>query len=82
MRRTLMINLVFTLCKEQAIWISVLMRLIDDLSALDSIVLFGFSDRRLERTTTCLILETDIRQKDEHGEFTIKVPPGKTKRKR
>ncbi|GJZ12866.1 hypothetical protein Tco_0548096 [Tanacetum coccineum] len=52
MRRTLMINLVFTLCEEQVIWNSVLMRLIYDLLALDSIVRFGFSDRRLERTTT------------------------------
>ncbi|GJQ98418.1 hypothetical protein Tco_0009557 [Tanacetum coccineum] len=38
MHRTLMINLVFTLCEEQAIWNSVLMRLIDDLLALDSII--------------------------------------------
>ncbi|GJS07305.1 putative reverse transcriptase domain-containing protein [Tanacetum coccineum] len=52
MRRTLMITLVFTLCEEQVIWNSVLMRLIDDLLALDSIVRFGFSDRRLERTAT------------------------------
>ncbi|GJQ94031.1 hypothetical protein Tco_0005170 [Tanacetum coccineum] len=52
MRRTLMINLVFTLCEEQAIWKSVLTRLIDDLLALNSIVHFGFSDRRLERTAT------------------------------
>ncbi|GJS04328.1 hypothetical protein Tco_0320836 [Tanacetum coccineum] len=52
MRRTLMINLVFTLCEEQAIWNSVLMRLMDDLLALDSIVRFGFGDRRLERTAT------------------------------
>ncbi|GJT73239.1 ribonuclease H-like domain-containing protein [Tanacetum coccineum] len=52
MCRTLMINLVFTLCEEQAIWNSVLMRLIDDLLALDSIVRFGFSDRRLEWTAT------------------------------
>ncbi|GJS30575.1 hypothetical protein Tco_0491195 [Tanacetum coccineum] len=51
MRRTLMITLVFTLCEEQ-VWNSVLMRLIDDLLALDSIVRFGFSDRRLERTAT------------------------------
>ncbi|GJZ48678.1 hypothetical protein Tco_0602510 [Tanacetum coccineum] len=50
--RTLMINLVFTLCEEQVKWNSVLMRLIDDLLALDSIVRFGFSDRRLERTAT------------------------------
>ncbi|GJW91568.1 hypothetical protein Tco_0169121 [Tanacetum coccineum] len=65
MSRTLMINLVFTLCEEQAIWIRVLMRLIDDLSAVDLIVQFGFSDRRLERTATCSILETDIQQKDK-----------------
>ncbi|GKA63827.1 hypothetical protein Tco_0763433 [Tanacetum coccineum] len=52
MRRTLMINLVFTLCEEQVKWNSVLMRLIGDLLALDSIVRFSFSDRRLERTTT------------------------------
>ncbi|GJV08590.1 hypothetical protein Tco_1346246 [Tanacetum coccineum] len=52
MRRNLMINLVFTLYEEQAIWNGVLMRLMDDLLALDSIVRFGFSDRRLERTAT------------------------------
>nr|GEU69642.1 transposase, mutator type [Tanacetum cinerariifolium] len=52
MRRTLMVTLVFTLCEEQVILNSVLMRLIDDLLALDSIVRFGFSDRRLERTAT------------------------------
>nr|GEZ05947.1 hypothetical protein [Tanacetum cinerariifolium] len=55
MRRTLMITLVFTLCEEQVIWNSVIMRLIDDLLALDSIMRFGFSDRRLERTATFLI---------------------------
>ncbi|GKA63839.1 hypothetical protein Tco_0763445, partial [Tanacetum coccineum] len=52
MRRTLMITLVFRLCEEQVIWNSVLMRLIDDLLALDSIVRFDFSDLRLERTAT------------------------------
>ncbi|GJY87852.1 hypothetical protein Tco_0502480 [Tanacetum coccineum] len=52
MRRTLMIILVFTLCEEQASWNSVLMRLIDDLLALDLIMHFGFSDQRLERTAT------------------------------
>ncbi|GJY14248.1 RNA-directed DNA polymerase, eukaryota [Tanacetum coccineum] len=52
MRRTLMKILVFTLCEEQVKWNSILMRLIDDLLALDSIVHFGFSDRRLERTAT------------------------------
>ncbi|GKD91906.1 hypothetical protein Tco_1371743, partial [Tanacetum coccineum] len=52
MRRTLMITLVFTLCEEQVIWNSVLMRLIDDLLALDSIMRFDFSDRRLKRTAT------------------------------
>nr|GEY36468.1 hypothetical protein [Tanacetum cinerariifolium] len=36
----------------QVEWNSVLMRLIDDLLALDSIVRFGFSDQRLERTAT------------------------------
>ncbi|GKE13547.1 hypothetical protein Tco_1417098 [Tanacetum coccineum] len=41
MRRTLMITLVFTLCEEQVMWNSVLMRLIDDLLALDSIMRFG-----------------------------------------
>nr|GEY12678.1 Gag-Pol polyprotein [Tanacetum cinerariifolium] len=55
MHRTLMIILVFTLCEEKVKWNSVLMRLIDDLLALDSIVRFGFSDRRLERTATFLI---------------------------
>ncbi|GJZ19745.1 reverse transcriptase domain-containing protein [Tanacetum coccineum] len=55
MRRTLMITLVFTLCEEPVIWNSVLMRLIDDLLALNSIVHFGFSDRRLERIATFLI---------------------------
>nr|GFB87588.1 hypothetical protein [Tanacetum cinerariifolium] len=54
--RTLMINLVFTLCEEQTIWNSVLMRLIDDILALDSIVRFGFSDQRLEQTATFSIL--------------------------
>ncbi|GJT81877.1 reverse transcriptase domain-containing protein [Tanacetum coccineum] len=47
-----MITLFFTLCEEQVIWNSVLMRFIDDLLALDSIVHFGFSDRRLEQTAT------------------------------
>nr|GEX16833.1 DNA-directed DNA polymerase [Tanacetum cinerariifolium] len=55
MRRTLMIILVFTLCEEQVKWNSVLMRLIDDLLPPDSIVCFGFSDRRLEQTATFLI---------------------------
>ncbi|GJY45433.1 hypothetical protein Tco_0434496, partial [Tanacetum coccineum] len=52
MRRTLNIILVFTVCKRQVYWNSVLMRLIDDLLALDLIVRFGFSDQRLELTTT------------------------------
>nr|GEW42020.1 zinc finger, CCHC-type [Tanacetum cinerariifolium] len=52
MRMTLMVTLVFTLCEEQVIWNNVLMKLIDDLLALDLIVRFGFSDRRLERTAT------------------------------
>ncbi|GJZ26308.1 hypothetical protein Tco_0570561 [Tanacetum coccineum] len=52
MRRTLMIILVFTLCEEQVKWNSVLMKLSDDLLALDKIVLFGFSDQKLERTAT------------------------------
>nr|GEU61554.1 hypothetical protein [Tanacetum cinerariifolium] len=52
MRRTIMVTFVFTLCEEQVIWNSVLMRLIDELLALDSIVCFAFSDRRLERTAT------------------------------
>nr|GEX23384.1 endoglucanase 14 [Tanacetum cinerariifolium] len=52
MRRTLMIILLFTLCDEQVKWNSVLMRLIDDLLALDSIVRFGFSDGRLKQTAT------------------------------
>ncbi|GKB55822.1 hypothetical protein Tco_0912008 [Tanacetum coccineum] len=52
MRRNLMIILVFTLCEEEVKWNSVLMRLIDDLLALDSIICFGFSDQRLERTAT------------------------------
>nr|GEV64638.1 hypothetical protein [Tanacetum cinerariifolium] len=56
MHRTLMVTIVFTLCEEQVIWNSVLMRLIDDLLALDSIVRFGFSDQRLERTATFSIL--------------------------
>nr|GFA31329.1 hypothetical protein [Tanacetum cinerariifolium] len=51
-RRTIMITLVFTLCEEQVIWNSILMRFIDDLLALDSIVRFGFSDQRLEQTAT------------------------------
>nr|GEU92613.1 putative reverse transcriptase domain-containing protein [Tanacetum cinerariifolium] len=51
-RRTLMINFIFTLCEQQVIWNSVLMRLIDDLLALDSIVRFGFGDQRLEQTAT------------------------------
>ncbi|GJZ35673.1 hypothetical protein Tco_0581490 [Tanacetum coccineum] len=50
MHRTLMIVVVSTLCEEQVKWNSVLMRLIDDVLALDSIVRFGFSDQRLERT--------------------------------
>ncbi|GJR33986.1 retrovirus-related pol polyprotein from transposon TNT 1-94 [Tanacetum coccineum] len=45
MRRTLMITLVFTLCEEQ-IWNSVLLRLIDDLLALDSIPLPFIQDHR------------------------------------
>ncbi|GKA77679.1 reverse transcriptase domain-containing protein [Tanacetum coccineum] len=53
---TLMITLVFTLCEEQVILKSVLMRLIDDLMALDSIMHFGFSSRRLEQTATFSIL--------------------------
>ena len=40
MRRTLKILLVFTLCKQQANKYSVLMRFVDDLVALDSIVRF------------------------------------------
>ncbi|GJX51233.1 hypothetical protein Tco_0278078 [Tanacetum coccineum] len=48
MRRTLMIILVFTLCEEQVIWNSVLMRLIDDLLASRLICAVGFSDRRIE----------------------------------
>nr|GEZ43855.1 protein kinase-like domain, phloem protein 2-like protein [Tanacetum cinerariifolium] len=38
--------------KEQVKWNSVIMRLIDDLLALDSIMRFGFSDQRLEQTAT------------------------------
>ncbi|GJT34922.1 hypothetical protein Tco_0925341 [Tanacetum coccineum] len=52
MRRTLKIILVFTVCERQVYWNSVLTRFIDDLLALDSIVCFGFSDRRLELTAT------------------------------
>ncbi|GJU17478.1 putative reverse transcriptase domain-containing protein [Tanacetum coccineum] len=37
---------------RQVRWNSILMRLINDLLALDSIVRFGFSDQRLERTAT------------------------------
>nr|GEY32026.1 hypothetical protein [Tanacetum cinerariifolium] len=43
---------IFTVMLRQVKWNSVLMRLIDDLLALDSIVHFAFSDRRLERTAT------------------------------
>nr|GEU32853.1 hypothetical protein [Tanacetum cinerariifolium] len=43
MRRTLMVILVFTLCEEQVIWISVIMRLIDDLLALHSIFIVNIS---------------------------------------
>ncbi|GJR62804.1 putative reverse transcriptase domain-containing protein [Tanacetum coccineum] len=42
MRRTLKIILVFTVCETQVYWNSVLMRFIDDLMALDSIVHFWF----------------------------------------
>ncbi|GKE73210.1 hypothetical protein Tco_1535251 [Tanacetum coccineum] len=52
MRKTLKILLVFTVCKRQVYWNSVLMRFMDDLLALDSIVHFGFSDQRLELTAT------------------------------
>ncbi|GJY73859.1 RNA-directed DNA polymerase, eukaryota, reverse transcriptase zinc-binding domain protein [Tanacetum coccineum] len=38
--------------ERQVYWNSVLMRFMDDLLALDSIVRFGFSDRRLELTAT------------------------------
>ncbi|GJS12945.1 hypothetical protein Tco_0407417 [Tanacetum coccineum] len=50
--RTLKIYLVFTMCERQVHWNSVLMRFMDDLLALDSIVRFGFSNRRLELTAT------------------------------
>ncbi|GJW23410.1 putative reverse transcriptase domain-containing protein [Tanacetum coccineum] len=52
MRRTLKIFLVFTVCEKQVYWNSVLTRFIDDLLALDSIMHFGFSGRRLELTAT------------------------------
>ncbi|GKC57266.1 hypothetical protein Tco_1084864 [Tanacetum coccineum] len=39
-------------CEEQVHLNSVLMRLIDDLLALDSIVRFDLSERRLEQTAT------------------------------
>nr|GEW39972.1 hypothetical protein [Tanacetum cinerariifolium] len=55
MHRTIMVPLVFTLGEEQVIWNSVLMILIDDILALDSIVHFWFSDQRLEWTATFLI---------------------------
>nr|GEW57468.1 putative reverse transcriptase domain-containing protein [Tanacetum cinerariifolium] len=50
--KALIIIFVFTLCEQQVKWNSFLMRLINDLLALDSIVRFCFSDRRLERTAT------------------------------
>ncbi|GKF06420.1 hypothetical protein Tco_0037088, partial [Tanacetum coccineum] len=43
-------------CEEQVHLNSVLMRLIDDLKAPDSIVHFDFSERRLELTATFSIL--------------------------
>ncbi|GKB89054.1 hypothetical protein Tco_0961326, partial [Tanacetum coccineum] len=52
LHRTLTLLLVFTICKQQIHLDSVLMRFIDDLLALDSIVYFGFSDQRLEQTAT------------------------------
>ncbi|GJS25192.1 hypothetical protein Tco_0453824 [Tanacetum coccineum] len=52
MHRTLKIFLVFTVCERQVYWNSVIMRFMDDLLALDSIVRFSFSDRRLEQTAT------------------------------
>ncbi|GKB58533.1 hypothetical protein Tco_0914719 [Tanacetum coccineum] len=55
-RRTLRIFLVFKVCKRQVYWNGVLMRFIDDLLALNSIVHFDFSDRRLEQTATFSIL--------------------------
>ncbi|GJU45687.1 hypothetical protein Tco_1202953 [Tanacetum coccineum] len=64
MRSTLMRILVFTLCEEQVEWNSVLMRLIDDLLALDLIVHFGFSDQRLERTAAFSI-STNSENPDE-----------------
>ncbi|GJY26841.1 hypothetical protein Tco_0401567 [Tanacetum coccineum] len=52
MRRTLTLLLVFIMCEQQIHLDSVLMRFMDDLLALDLIVYFGFSDRRLEQTVT------------------------------
>nr|GEV11844.1 UBN2 domain-containing protein [Tanacetum cinerariifolium] len=45
-------NVMGRVCEEQVHYNSVLMRLIDDLLALDLIMRFGFSDRRLERIVT------------------------------
>nr|GEV96540.1 ribonuclease H-like domain-containing protein [Tanacetum cinerariifolium] len=73
MRRTLMVTLVFTLCEEQVIWNSDLMRLMDDLLALDSIVHFGFSDQRLERTAP---FQYQLTQRDdENATNPPSIPP-------
>ncbi|GJV26724.1 hypothetical protein Tco_1383172 [Tanacetum coccineum] len=52
MQRTLTLLLVFTMCEQEIHLYSVLMRFMDDLLALDSIVHFGFSDQRLEQIAT------------------------------
>nr|GEW06435.1 hypothetical protein [Tanacetum cinerariifolium] len=73
MRRTLMVTLVFTLCEEQVIWNSNLMRLMDDLLALDLIMHFGFSDQRLERTAP---FQYQLTQRDdENATNPPSIPP-------